>query len=157
MAQKRKHPGGRPTDYRPEFIAKVDAYLKERQDEFFEHHKTRGIKSNTYDRCVKVNLPTREGFAKFIGVSHDALSDWERKYPEFGVALAKIAAEQKQRLIEHGLSGDYNPVIAKLVLSANHGMAEKNEHDHTSKGEKLDGFVVRFSGEPQGSAVSAET
>ena len=25
------------------------------------------------------------------------------------------------------LSGDYNPTIAKLVLSANHGMAEKQE------------------------------
>lgn len=120
---------GRPSEYRPAFAAKVFEYLEERQDEFYEFHKTRGEKSDSYDRRVTVQLPTREGFAKFIGKSVDALSDWEKDHPEFSGALRQLDAEQKQRLIESGLAGDYNPVIAKLLLSANHGMAEKSEQD----------------------------
>lgn len=140
-----KLPGGRPTEYEPSFVGKVDEYLKESQDKWTEFHKTRGLKSDSYDRVVEVKLPSREGFADFIGKSTDAFLDWEELYPEFGVALGKIEREQKKRLINEGLAGNYNPVIAKLLLSANHGLAEKSEHDHTSKGEKLDGFVVTFT------------
>jgi len=41
--------------------------------------------------------------------------------------------------VKYGLSGDYNSTIAKLVLSSNHGMAEKQEHDHKNDGGKFEG------------------
>ena len=125
---------GRPTGYKEEFIQKVDEYLKNNQDEYYEFHKTRGEKSDSFERHIKVNLPSREGFASYIGFSHDALSDWEKNFVEFGVALRKIDEEQKRRLISCGLSGDYNPLISKLVLAANHGMIDKEE-------KKLSGMV----------------
>ena len=131
----KKHPGGRPTDYDPSFVKKVDEYLKKNQDVWTEFHKTRGEKSDSFERIVTVNLPTREGFASYIGVSHDALSDWEIKYKEFGVALANLDAEQKKRLMNEGLAGNYNPIIAKLLLSANHGLAEKTEQKQEHTGE----------------------
>jgi hypothetical protein len=56
--------------------------------------------------------------------------------------LKKIKDIQRERLLYNGLSGDYNSTIAKLVLSANHGMSEKSEVDHTSKGESLRPQIV---------------
>lgn len=63
---------------------------------------------------------------------------------EFLGALNKIREEQRSRLINKGLSGQYNPVIAKLILSANHGMAEKTETDVTSKGKQIEGISLSF-------------
>lgn len=139
-------PAGRPTVYKESFIKEVDIYLQLCKDEYDEFHKTRGDRSDSYERIVKVNLPTREGFAKHIGVTRQTIDDWSKQpeKKEFSYALSKIDEEQKQRLINMGLSGEYNSTIAKLVLSANHGMAEKNETDLTSKGEKIDGFKLEF-------------
>ena len=116
---------GRPTDYTEEFIEKVDDYLASNQDEEYEFHKSRGDKLDVYEQKIKVRLPTVEGFALYIGVSKRVLYNWEKIYPNFMHALDKIREEQRKRLLNNGLSGAYNPVIAKLVLSANHGMRER--------------------------------
>jgi hypothetical protein len=126
---------GRPTIYDESFCSKVDEYIKTNQDVWSEFHKTRGEKSDSYDRIVKVNLPTRYGFAEFIGVSLTTIDTWEKQYPSFLGALQKIEQDQKKRLIEEGLSGNYNSTIAKLVLSANHGMREGQ--DLTSGGKEF--------------------
>lgn len=118
---------GRPYEYKPEYVAKVAEYIAQCEDEEYEFHKTRGEKSDTFEQKIKIKLPTIEGYAKYIGVNKDSLYEWEKKEPEFSDALDVLRFEQKQRLIEKGLSGDYNPTIAKLVLSANHGMKERND------------------------------
>lgn len=118
---------GRPSEYDPAFCDAVDSYLALNQDEHDEFHKTRGVNSDGYERVIKVKLPTRDGLAVHIGCSTDALLNWERANPEFAVALQKLDTIQKQRLIENGLSGDYNPVIAKLLLGANHDIRDKSE------------------------------
>lgn len=107
---------GRPSDYREDYIEVVDMYLEDRKDYY-----------DTETKKFKVRIPTIEGFAQFIGVNKTTLYEWEKKHPEFSNALDKIRTEQQQRLIDNGLSGDYNPTIAKLVLSANHGMREKSD------------------------------
>jgi hypothetical protein len=78
-------------------------------------------------RGLEVKLPKREGFAIFLRVTRQTLDNWSKEHTEFFDALSKIDLEQKERLINSGLSGAYNPTIAKLVLSANHGMVEKSE------------------------------
>ena len=131
---------GRPSEYKEEYIKEADVYLSACQDEYEEFHKTRGPQSNGYERLVKVNLPTIEGFALMLGVNKTSLYEWEKKNPMFSNALDKIRTEQQKRLVEGGLSGDYNSTIAKLILSANHGMKEKTETDITSGGDKITGF-----------------
>lgn len=134
---------GRPTEYKEEFIAKVDEYLKICEDEEDEFHKTRGEKSDSYDRIIKAKLPTMYGFAKFIGVALSSVYLWKEKYPQFSEALEKVMEEQKERITNKAISGEYNPTIAKLILSSNHGMREGT--DVTSGGKPIKiGFDTAF-------------
>lgn len=130
---------GRPTSYDRKFIDSVYEYLDECIDEDVQVVRQANLEKGyeMYDNKLKVRLPTVEGFARFIGVNKSSLYEWERLYPDFSDALEDIRREQKERLINSGLSGDYNSTIAKLVLSSNHGMAEKTETDLTSGGKPL--------------------
>jgi hypothetical protein len=120
---------GRPTQYKPEYVKKADEYLEACQDE--EVQKVKQANSEVgyemYENKLKVKLPTIEGFAAVLGVNKTTLYEWEKEHRQFSNALDKIRAEQHDRLINNGLSGDYNPTIAKLVLSSNHGYAEKTD------------------------------
>lgn len=136
---------GRPTKYNAEidYEQKALDYLDEYQDEKDIFHKTRGEKSDTYERTVTVKLPTLEGFAKYIGIHIDTANEWSKIYPEFSGALKIVSTEQKKRLLENGLNGTYNSTIAKLVLSANHGMAERK--DVTTNGKELPTPIIDVS------------
>lgn len=115
MARPPREGEGRPTEYRPEYVVMVDHYLAEHEDTVTEQGK------------LKVRLPTTDGFARYLGVARSSLYLWEKSHPEFSDSLDKIRNEQQERLLNMGLSGEYNPTIAKLVLSANHGMREKSD------------------------------
>jgi len=101
---------GRPTNYDPIFINKVDDYLKTTGKE-------------------QTSLPTLEGFCLYIGISMDALEDYRVKYPEFSGALKKITLNQKQQLVDDGIYGgkEVNSTIVKLLLQNNHGMKERQD------------------------------
>lgn len=101
---------GRPTDYSEDMIIKAQDYLESCKDSFIDN---------------KVNLPTIYGLALYLHVNKDTLYEWAKKYPDFSVALKDIEQTQAQRLLNEGLAGNYNPTIAKLILSANHGMKER--------------------------------
>jgi hypothetical protein len=58
--------------------------------------------------------------ALYLDVNKTTIFEWEKKYPDFSNSLDKIKDEQKKRLLEKGLSGEYNSTIAKLILSSNH-------------------------------------
>lgn len=119
---------GRSTDYDPVFfIDKLDEYLDTRKDTADPKSK------NGY----RVQLPTIEGFAYFLGVTRKTLYNWadakievakdkwEIAHPEVEEALDTIKQEQLQRLIDEGLGGNYNPAITKLLLSHNHQIKEE--------------------------------
>lgn len=129
-------PGGRPTKYKPEYCAQADEYIKHCQDK-----ERKGKK-------LLVNLPMIEEFALELDVNESTMYEWAKKYPEFSKALKKIKQAQQKRLVSKGLSGEYNPLIAKLVLSANHGMTERS--DHTSKGEKIEQVPIYGSKSTEG-------
>lgn len=144
--QVEKNKGGRPTKYDQTFCEKVDEYLEICQD--YNEQVVRQANAEKgyemYDNKLKVKLPTFEGFMQFINIASSTFYDWKNTYPEFSESLEKILIEQKQRLLNNGLSGDYNPTIAKLILSSNHDMAEKTKTDHTSGGEKINGNTIVF-------------
>lgn len=51
---------------------------------------------------------------------------WEAAHPDFAAAMEEFSGAQKSLMIKNGLSGEYNPVFTKFVLSASYGMSEKN-------------------------------
>lgn len=126
---------GRPTEYNEEILVKSREYINQCMDEIEDWVKTDGDKSTTYQKVITVKLPTIEGLALHLGVARSTVYEWEGKYKEFSDTLDEINILQKQRLIEMGLSGMYNPLIAKLILSSNHGMKEKS--DITTNGKEL--------------------
>lgn len=134
----------RPTKYDPKFCKKVDDYLKKRVDEDVKVVRQVNTEKGyeMYDNKVKVQLPTIEGFARFINVSRSTVFKWRDEHPQFSDSLEKILIEQKERVLNKGLSGDYNSTIAKLILSSNHNMVERK--DVTSEGKKLPTPILEY-------------
>jgi len=128
-------------DYSPEeWKAKIQAYMDSCQDTEVQV----GESNKGWPLMKKiVNIPSVEGLACDLELTKETIYIYaedkkdELKKKIFSDAIRAIKREQAKRLMNKGLSGEYNPLIAKLLLSANHGMAEKQSVDHTSKGEKL--------------------
>ena len=137
---------GRPTKYKEEFVDKVEEYLQQCQDEYYDYKKSWSSsskgESGSQEQKIKVKLPTIEGFARFLGVNKTTIYEWIKEHNKFSNAIEAIQVEQQQRLLNKGLSGDYNQTIAKLILSSNHGMVERQ--DVTSQDEKIEGNIIHF-------------
>jgi hypothetical protein len=125
--------GGRPTAYSEEMLTKAREYIDSCQDDEIEREAKQG--QMVYK--LKAKLPTKGGLARYLGVSRDTLYEWSSVHKEFSYIMEELGAEQEDRLINNGLSGDYNPTIAKVLLTK-HGYHDKSEVDHTTKGEKID-------------------
>lgn len=124
---------GRPTTYREEMPDLVMEYLKTRQDVYEDVPKCENPETGaiTYTKRQKVSMPTLEGLSSFLGTTKTAMLSWEKQFPKFHCALEEVRRAQHDRLMDKGLSGEYNPTIAKLVLSSNHGYAEKTKTEHS--------------------------
>lgn len=140
----KKHPGGRPTIYGEDIITKTKAYIDSCEDEQYQLIKTDGDKSTTWENKVRVNLPSIEGLALELGINRETIYAWEKEKLEFSNILGKLREKQAKMLIKNGLSGDYNPTIAKLLL-AKHGYRETIDTDVTSKGEKIEMNSIVFT------------
>ena len=127
-------PAGRPTDYSPEILEKTIEYLELSEDK--EEQQLSGLsakRTELYKTHFKVNLPTIEGLAYYLKVNRDTIYEWCKVHKEFSDIIEDLKAKQAQELISKGLSGDYNPTIAKVLLSK-HGYREGFEEDHTTGG-----------------------
>ena len=111
MSDTKPNPVGRPTKYQAEYS--TEGYL----DTFIEHCKE------------KEELVSVCQFAVYIRVTEDTLSNWSKAHPEFLVSLGQIKQISKSQLCSGGLTSRYNSTIAKMMLSANHGMHERTEKD----------------------------
>ena len=114
---KPKHAGGRPPTYDQELVEKARVYLAQCIDESFDRGGERP------QHALKVKIPTKGGLAVYLGVARETLFDWAKKYQEFSNIMEQMGAVQEERLINNGLSGDYNPTIAKVLLTK-HGYRE---------------------------------
>jgi len=113
----------RPTDYTEDVPIKAQEYLDGCVDSIEEYHKTRGEKSDSYERIVRVKIPTIEGLASYMKISKDTVYAWEKIHKEFSYVIDDLRSTQADRLINNGMSGDYNPTIAKVLLTK-HGYRE---------------------------------
>ena len=113
---------GRPTEYRSWMPKATLAYLHKHEDKISKNGK------------LTCKLPTLQGLAVELGgVTMQTLHDWAKQSEVFSLALGKVVKAQHDRLVQKGLSGDYNSTIAKLILSSNHGYAEKTEQKHSGE------------------------
>lgn len=111
------HAGGRPTEYTPEILTKAREYLDTFQWE------TRDERTH---KLLKVSIPTKGGLAYYLDVSRETVYDWSNKYPEFSYIMERCGSLQEMRLIQNGLSGEYNSTIAKVLLTK-HGYRDSIE------------------------------
>ena len=121
-----KHAGGRPSEYREEFVNELDKYLETTGKE-------------------QTSLPTKQGFALWIGVDDETLNEWAKVHEEFSATLHRLMLLQAKQLIDDGIYGgkEVNATIVKLLLQNNHGMKERV--DNTSKDEKIESNTIMFT------------
>ena len=126
---------GRPTDYRDTMPDQVNVYLAQCNDRYEQYLKAKTERGDTYGHRLKVDLPTRTGVALYLGTVETTLTVWAKQYPIFNAALKSVDHEQRERLLNNGLSKAYDPTICKLLLAANHGISDKTviEHQFTIK------------------------
>ena len=87
-------------------------------------------------RVMPCRYPTFERFAANIGVDHETLTEWTKKYPRFRAAHARAMAMQRDILVCNAMTGAYNPNFAKFVASCTHGMVERTAVDVGNEGDK---------------------
>lgn len=147
--------GGRPTKLNDDFIVRAEAYLDGCKDEWVNVSK-----SDKPHFVHKVNVPTIEGLSLATGIARKTIYNWIESQPSedatqqeldthnmFLHIISRLQAEQGQRVLNNGLSGNYNPTIAKLLLSARHNYVEQSKQDITSGGKEIAPIaLVRFIG-----------
>ena len=139
---------GRPVEYTPEMLDKVEEYIQE------------AIPQN-------MKIPTIEGISLKLGISRETVYDWARKYPAFSDTLERIKVLQKEHLTEIGIFGgkEINANIVALFLKANHGMVETVRNELTgADGQPITlvagGYIPptgAFSTSPKGSDLQPPT
>lgn len=123
----------RPTLYSPEILEKTRQYILNCNDT--PENKELNIPK-------QVNLPTIEGLAYEIKINKDTIYAWCREHEEFSDVIDDLRAKQAKSLMNNGLSGNYSPVIAKVLLTK-HGYTDKT--DVTSDGKALQGNSIVFN------------
>jgi len=96
---------GRPTKYNKAMLDKARGYL------------------NHYEDCGDA-VPTAAGMACELSVNKSTLYEWAKHHEDFSDTLDRMQSIQERKLSSGGLTGDFQPTIAKLML-ANHGYHEK--------------------------------
>lgn len=146
-----KKKSGRPSKFKPKYCKMLIDWMSVAPHT--QVLKKEIIKSNgTIEReymPMAAKLPTLEGFARSIGVDDDTLANWANavnksgkpKYPAFFGAY-KIAKQlQKEFLLANGLAGLTPPASFIFVTKNVTDMKDKQEVDHTSKGEKVNSVI----------------
>lgn len=122
----KKNPVGRPTKYGPDILKKTEEYLSICKDGYERVLQSEKKRSVMYTHKFRVKLPTIGGLARYLHIRRETIWDWAKKIPEFSNVIGELMAEQEDRLINNGISGDYNPTIAKVLLTK-HGYREGHE------------------------------
>ncbi|PHS64343.1 MAG: hypothetical protein COB09_08170 [Thalassobium sp.] len=124
--------GGRPTKYKPEYCTEVIEFFD--QEPFIMATKVdeEGSEVPVLDKhgnpvLIPCKFPTKEGFARKVGVCRDTIHEWEKTYPEFSDAIKKAETIQKDILIQNGLLGNYEKTFAIFVAKNVTDMRDKQE------------------------------
>lgn len=135
----KKKPVGRPTKYSKEMLKKAEQYIRRSKDglkKILESTNSKtGRKRFKYE--IAVRLPKAEGLALFLRVRRSTLYEWAKDHEEFSDILEEINQIQADRVINKALAGEYNPLIAKLLLGK-HGYKDEAKVEVDDKRVILD-------------------
>ncbi len=111
--------GGRPTKYTPELLKKAHEYV--------DNWEISGRK-----------IPSIVSLAIHCDISKQRVYEWlkDDDKSEFRDIVARVEAKQEEILIDNGLDRTFDASLSKMMLSK-HGYSDKQEIDHTTKGESL--------------------
>lgn len=123
---------GRPTEYNESILKMATEYIDSCEDELIDRISGQSDSFTKYEQKLKVKIPTIEGLARYLKIHRDTVYEWEKEHPEFSDILEDLRAKQADRLLNNGLSGDYNPTIAKVLLTK-HGYTDKQEIDQKTE------------------------
>lgn len=116
----------RPSEYSKEILKQTEKYLALCVDGYQKILHQKKKSRSIYTKKFVINVPTIGGLARYLHISRDTVYDWKKKHKEFSYIIEEMMAEQENRLINNGLAGDYNPTIAKVLLTK-HGYREGHE------------------------------
>ena len=132
-------PAGRPPLY--ETVEEMEAVI----DKYFESCVPKILKDNDDHVLVnpkgypvmELNPPTLTGLALALGYcSRQSIYDNENKNDKFSYAIKKARLKCENFLEKYTLSGDI-PAAAGIFALKNHGWSDKQEIDHTTKGQAI--------------------
>ena len=139
-AEEEENKGGRPTEYSEEKLEFAVEYLTKWHTEYGEP------------------IPTIESLCVHLGIGKATIYRWangevesipDESAKRFRDVLDAIMAIQGKELIFGSLAGEFQPIISRMMLAAKHGYNEKVQVDHTSKGDKIEGFNYLPPGETE--------
>lgn len=148
--KKKKKIDGRPTKYLPKYCKEIIEYFS---IPYFEDKVVARVTGkNDYKReeTKEIANPIRflSGFARSIGVVHETLHVWSKKYPIFLVALKQAKQLQKEMLIVNGLKGLYQPAAFCFTMKNITGMDEsvkwRDTHD-IDHGDRINSAAASIS------------
>ena len=93
--------------------------------------------SEHWEDELKRSIPTTVGLAIYCDISEETLYVWRdnpktKEQQMFSEYAMKIKKEQKDVLMVNGITGVFNPAIAKLLLSQ-HNIIEKKAIEHSGE------------------------
>ena len=120
--------GGRPTKYNQGILDKANDYL---------------VNYAEYGD----QMPSHASLSLELGISRETLYEWgkQEEKQEFSDILEKMLRSQERVLFNKGLTGDFNPAIAKLALGK-HGYSDKQDNTHSGGDKPIEVSGVQFVG-----------
>ncbi len=107
-------PNGKMAGGRPD---KIDAQTVQRANEYVDGAWRR----------AGVVIPTVDGLSEYVDIARQRIYVSE----EFSDTLERLQRIQADMVLQGGLNNEFNPSIAKLILSSKHGYVEKTEVSNT--------------------------
>lgn len=132
MADKPKHPGGRPTLYSEQMLIEAQKYIDNCEDEEVSIVSIQGENYTKYETRFKVKLPSLEGLALHLQITRSTLYQWKERHKEFSDIIETLLQKQAEKLLNNGLAGSYNSTISKVILTK-HGYTDKQEIDQKTE------------------------
>ena len=118
---------GRPTLYSEEVVERTWDYIEMCNDSVEQEMIGISAKgTELYKNKLAVRIPTVEGLASYLGINKDTVYQWCKDHAEYSVIIDTLRSLQADRLLNKGLSGDYNSTFVKLML-VKHGYRDAQE------------------------------